>query len=97
MYCITRVELTGRDSPSFGYGRNDLPDFYLKEKYMFQVERKQRIFDIRCNHTPLRKTLRPDVETVWKNSKFLPWNFTQEPCCILMSIRIPDETFHSQV
>ena len=41
----------------------------------------------------IEKDIRPDVETVWKNSEFLPWNFTQE-LCILMFIRIPDETFH---
>ena len=24
----------------------------------------------------IEKDIRSDVETVWKNSKFLPWNFT---------------------
>ena len=26
-----------------------------------------------------------DVETVWRNSKFLPWNFTQEPCILMFN------------
>ena len=36
-FCIYKSRINN-ERPSFKYGRNDLMNFYLKEKYMFQVE-----------------------------------------------------------